>query len=393
MMHRQLPASFLRLLGMLGILGILGFMAGCSAGESAENATQSEPPRNVRVLELGTRALEEYLSLSGPLRPISATDVSSEEAGTIQAILKDKGAQVPEGEPIVMLDRGLLAAELAAAEADRELKAYNEERTRALFEDDSVSKQEMLLTHTQLEQAKAQEEMARLRFDRAAIKAPFTGVVSDRYVEPGELVVPGQRVARVVDPFTLELVGGVSDREVAYLKPGAPALVSVEGSPDLAEGRVHWVGLEASPTTGKFEVEIRLDNPGLYYRPGVVARARVLKTIHPDAVVIPRDAVVQTPGRHSVFVVEGDRAHEREVELGPDQGLMVRVESGLDAGELLVVRGQRELHDGSKVSIQERATSPDGSLPSDPDVVKQDPAGADEDLVPADTQERALGAK
>lgn len=376
------------------VVPLLASLASCAPGAGGEEAAApEEAPKNVRVLELTAQPLEEYLTVTGPLRPITATDLSAEESGTIEEIRKPKGSRAEQGEVVIMMDRDLLAAQVASAEADRALKEYNEERTRSLYEEDSVSKQEMLLTATQLEQAKAAEEIARLRYERAAIKAPFTGIVADRYVEPGELVVPGQRVARLVDPFTVELEGSCTEREVPYIERGAPALVSVEGNEGTAQGRVHWIGLEASPTTGKFPVEIRLDNPQLRYRPGVVARARVLKRVLRDAVVIPRDAVVQSPGRRTVFVVDGERAVQRDVVLGASQGLMVRVDSGVALGELLVVRGQRDLRDGSRVRIQERSTAPDGSLPEDPDVVKARSVGSEEDLAPSDSEERPLGEK
>ena len=120
--------------GAFALSMILLALSACAQGEGAQNEAPEEAPRNVRVLELQPQPLEEYLTLSGPLRPISATDISAEESGTIESIRQDKGAQVRKGDVLVMLDRDLLAAELASAEADRLLKEYNEERTRSLFE-------------------------------------------------------------------------------------------------------------------------------------------------------------------------------------------------------------------------------------------------------------------
>jgi membrane fusion protein (multidrug efflux system) len=362
------------------LIAVLSFLcvAGCSPGAgSADQAPTEEAPRNVRVLELEPVDLEQYLTVTGPLRPIQGTDLSAEESGVVQEIPHDKGSRVAQGTVVVLLDRDLLAAQLESARADREMKAYNEERTRALYEENSVSKQEMLQAHTLLAQAEAEEEIARLRHARAAVKAPFTGIVTERWVEPGELVTPGQRVARLVDPFTLELEGGITEREVAWIEMGAPALITVDGEPGVAQGKVHWIGFEAAPATGKFPVEVRMDNHDLRYRAGVVARARILERVHREVVAIPRGAVLQRPGREVAFVVEDGRAVERELRLGPGQGLMVMVEDGLAIGDQLVVRGQRDLRDGARVVVQERATAPDGSLPTDPDVVRQEANASD----------------
>jgi len=341
------------------------------SGSSARSASASiaEPPRNVRVVVLEKSDLTETLTITGPLRPIRGADLATEEGGVVASLNQRKGAYVEKGQTILTLDRRILEAEMHAAEAAKILQEFNEERTRALHDENSVSGQEMLIAHTQSEQAAAQAEIARLRYQRAAISAPFAGVVAERYVELGEYVAPGSRVARVVDPFTLKLVGSVTDREVASLQPGAPASVRVEGGRIEVEGEVSWVGLEADPASGKIPVEIEVDNRELLLRPGSLARGEVNSRVFRDLLVIPRDAIQPTPEGPTVYVVEGDRAYRRQIRTGVSHLGLVSVEQGLQVGDQLVVRGHRDLSDSSLVVIQERSTRPDGTLPSDPEEV------------------------
>jgi len=357
-------------------LTLFAVASGCGSGDgsapaNAENAV-AERPHNVRALEVEASDLVETFYLSGRLQAVRATDISTEESGVVNRLPVDKGALVRRGQIIVALDRELLDAEKKSAAAATTLREYNEERTRSLFEANSVSKQEMLRVHTELEQAKEALRMATLRFDRAAIKAPYDGVLVDRFVELGQLVAPGERVARVVDPFTLKMETSVTEREVGFLGAGTPALISVEGVRDVIPASVSYVALEANPTSGKFDVEIEVDNAELKLRAGVVARARVLKKTHRDVLAVPRDAVVRNVTGDAVFVVRDGRADATPVRLGAGQGLMVVIESGLEAGEQLVVRGQRQLQDGSRVAIQEVATARDGSLPTDPPEVREE---------------------
>ncbi|MBK7770627.1 MAG: hypothetical protein IPI48_08855 [bacterium] len=135
-------------------------------------------------------------------------------------------------------------------------------------------------------------------------------------------------------------------------------------------GEVTWVGAEADLRTGKFPVEIEIPNPDLALHSGVIGRARLPKHTVADVVVVPRDAVLAGDAGPRVFVVNGDRASLREVTLGEDQGLLVVVREGLRAGEKLVVRGQRELSEGSLVTVTETATAPDGTVPGDPAAVR-----------------------
>jgi RND family efflux transporter MFP subunit len=348
-------------------------LGACSDGD-ADVPEVAERASNVRVLELAPTDLEESIVISGPLRPVRGTDIATQESGVIESLKADKGAVVKKGQVVVMLDRRLLEAEMKSAESARILREYNEERTRRLYDANSVSKQEMLRVHTELEQAGEAARIAKLRYERAAIKSPFEGMVADRYVEVGELVSPGMRVARVVDPFTLKLVGSVTEQEVAMIREGAPAKLSLDGARNLIDGTVSYVGIEANPVNGKFTVEVEVDNPKLDLRAGVVGRARVQEAVHAEVLAVPRDAIVSTPEGRRVYVVEGDRAVPRAIELGASQGLMVQVLRGLERGDKLVVRGQRKLSSGSLVAIQETATARDGSIATDPPEVREEGA-------------------
>ena len=191
------------------------------------------------------------------------------------------------------------------------------------------------------------------------------------------MVQPGQPVARCIDPYTLKLEGYLTGNQISYAQVGVEAEVTLGDRNLPALGTITWVGLEADRQTGKFKVEIEIPNEDLQFRSGVIGRARIPKNINRDVVTVPRDAVIE--GRHGAeaFIVRGDRAHRVAIVLGPDQGAMVIVLSGLQAQDQLVVRGHRDLVEGSLVNITERATSPDGSMETDPQAVGGNGSGAE----------------
>ncbi len=336
-----------------------------------------ETPRNVRILELTSTNLQEYFEIAGPIAPVRGTDVHAQETGTVARIVRDKGQPVAAGEILIELDRSLLAAELESARANLELQRYNAEKMQQLFDAGKISRIELLGAAAEHARAQSLFDIAALRHDRAAVKAPYAGLVVDRFVELGELVAPGQRVARVIDPYTLKLVGYLTEREVAWVSIGSEAEVRLEGSERIAAGRLEWVAFEAEQLSGKFRVEIHVDNADLLYHSGMIGRARLQKHEFSDAITIPRDAVVTTGAGPAVFVVdEENRAHAQPVRLGSDQGLMVTVREGLVVGDRIVVRGQRDLVDGNLVKVTEVADTTDGSLAADPEVVKAASAGS-----------------
>lgn len=355
------------------ILALVVLLAGCQ--EAPQEDSTREVPRNVRTMVLETSPVVRYLELAGPVVPLRGADLSSEESGTLDRVVHDKGDRVEAGAAVLTLDRRLLAAELQAAEAQFELQAYNHERVEQLHQAGKVSELERLQSAAQLAAARGQRDVARTRHDRASIKAPFAGIVADRHVEPGELVVPGAPVARVVDPYVLKLEGSVTEQEIGWLRPGQPAEVTLYGVAEPVAATVGWVGVEAAASTGKFPVEIHVPNPELTLSSGAIGRARVVRDTTTDMVVIPRDAVMATEGIEQVYVVEGDRARRRLVELGPSQGLMVAIRSGLAPGDQLVVRGHRDLRDGGLVSVTEQVPPGDGTQEGDPSEIRAASAG------------------
>ena len=348
-------------------------VTGCAGGPESDGSR--DIAHNVRVMTLQTRPITEFLELAGPLLPIRGTDLGSEEAGTVVAVDHDKGSHVPSGAPIITLDRRLFAAELHTAGANLELMQYSHTQIEKLHETGKVSRLELLQSAAQLAQARAQLDMARTRHERASVKAPFAGLVVARHVEPGQIVLPGAPVARIVDPYVLKIGGSLTDQEVAWVREGMPAVVAISTAAQPVEGIVGWVGFEAERQTGKFPVEIHVANPDREHRVGVIARARLTKRTTEGMVVIPRDAILPGERLSFVFVVEGDRARKRQIELGPDQGLMVAVARGLAPAELLVVRGQRALRDGGLVAVTERATYGDGTIEDDPEAIRAASAG------------------
>jgi len=356
----------------LGLLPVL--VMGCKQEEEKPVITESS--RNVRVLTLAADTMNEYFEISGPVSPVRGADISAEESGPVVKLQAVKGQNVEAGQALLEQDRKILRAEMEAAKVSLAAQEYNVDKVQQLFDAGKVSRIELLTAQTQYQSAKALADISSRRYQRALVSSPFAGVVSNRYVELGQMVMPGQPVFRVIDPYTLKLEGYLTANQIGFAKVGATAQVRLGQNEMSATGLVTWVGLEADRATGKFKVEIEISNPDMKLRSGVIGRARLAKNVTRDVVTIPRDAVVE--GRHGpeAFVAVDGRAHRRTIELGPDQGSMVVVTGGLKSGDQLVVRGHRELVEGSLLDITATATARDGSVDSDPPQVRAAGNGA-----------------
>ena len=186
---------------MLMVLGLAALVAGglrapgSGRGPGRHHRPRTGPAetaRNVRVLELQRDSLEEFIEIAGPMAPVRGADISAQETGTVVALPAAKGQAVEAGQALVEQDRAILKAEKDAAASNLATQAYNLDKTRKLFEAGKVSKFELLEIQAAHDAARAQAQVSADRYRRALISSPFAGVLTARFVELGELVMPGQ---------------------------------------------------------------------------------------------------------------------------------------------------------------------------------------------------------
>lgn len=216
--------------------------------------------------------------------------------------------------------------------------------------------EELAMARAQVEQAEAALAFARLQAQNATITSPLTGTVTHRFVDPGALasLMPGQSdLMTVAQIDTVYVVLDVSETDLGRVRTGQPATVSADAYPDRQfSGTVREVAPAADLRTRSFKVKIGVANPDHALRPGMFARGNITVARASQALVIPRDAVLSSGGRSTVYVVDAGKAHLREVQLGQVSGPVVQIVAGLQAGESVVVAGLDQLSDGAAVMVR-----------------------------------------
>ena len=340
-------------------------LGGCGTAEADAPREGSAPGAftriiNVQVTPLTTERFVEEIRLTSVALANQDVQVAAEESGVIRQLYVDRGDAVAEGAPIAKIDDRLLAAQVAQARAAAELAAQTWERRRRLWEDDRVGSEIAYLeAKFAAEQSAASLTGLEERLARTVIRAPFAGVLDDRYVDVGAMVNPGDAVARLVDVTPIKVAAGVPERYAPDVKVGDQAAVdfTVLGDGPTA-ARIGYVGATVDPQNRTFRIEVELPNPTGRIKPQMVANMAVTRRAVDDAIVVPQDALVRVETGYVVFVVaERDGAtvaEARPVTLGPARRNRVVVEEGVQAGERLIVVGQRSVADGDRVNVVER---------------------------------------
>lgn len=353
--------------GMRGLVGaalLLG-VAACGNAEAGD-APQGQADEtgfvrviNVEVAPVTPQRFVEEVLLTGTVAANRDVTVSAEESGAVTGIRVEKGARVRAGQAILSIDDRVLRAQVDQARAAAQLAQETWDRRKRLWEEDRVgSELAYLEARAAAEQSAANLRTLEERLARTVVRAPIEGVLEDRMVELGALVAPGTPVIRIVDADPVKILAGVPERYAPDVKVGATATVSFDVLPDAGgTGTVHFVGAAVDARNRTFPVELRFPNPGLVIKPEMVANVSVERRVVEEAVVVPQDAVIRDEDGYVVFVVEGEGegavARARRVTLGPSRANEVLVAGGLEAGERLVVVGQKTVADGDRVRVVE----------------------------------------
>lgn len=340
-------------IGVLGLAGLLPLLA-CSRGETSSVLASPTPPEKVvpvTAVVTASREVVETISLPADLLPNRRAVLAAEVTGAVEKVHVEAGDRAASGRVLVEIDTRTLRQRLAEAEAVHRHRQELFRRAEKLLAKKSITEQQYLDAVTERDVAAAQLENARLELEKSRVTAPWPGTVAARRVEVGDYVVPGQPVIELLDVRQLKVRAPAPASDVPYLRRGLVAEVRLDVYPgEVFRGEVTQLAAELDATARTLDVEVEIANSDRRLRPGMYARLELPRRTLEDAVLVPLAAVVELEDERVVYVIEDQRAVRRPVELGTVLGDQVVVASGLEAGERLIVEGQRQVSPGQRVT-------------------------------------------
>jgi RND family efflux transporter MFP subunit len=347
------------------VLGLcLGLAAGCSKG--AAKGGRTRPPPLVSVVKVRVKDVPIEARAPVDLKPMALADIGSKTMGYLDAVLVDRGDKVKRGQLVALVRPSDLPDQLAAlrgtlaqTQANLGLARANAVRAKQLAPSGVVSQQELENSVSAVAAGeanelaiKAQIAATAVRLGETRITAPLDGFVWQRRLDPGALVglATGGTILTVVQIDPLRVFINVNERRAAGLRVGLPAYVEVDALPGKRfAGKVVRLSPGFDPVTRTLEAEVRIPNPNGELRVGMYGRGAIILDLHKDAVVVPAAAVQISNDQKYVFVLEGDVARRRDVQIGADDGTWVEVVKGLAGGIEIVTAGSESLADRARV--------------------------------------------
>ena len=339
-------------------------LSACSSRSAADDgAPVADPVIEVPLATVEQRPAPEMLTLTGTVVADDTSDVASSVPGKVVRVLVDRGQRVKLGEALVQLDAQSatlsatgVRAQLAAAKAQDQMAQEECKRAQALLDKGAITRSQYdremtgcTAAQQNVEATKAQLNLIGKSIADGVVRAPFAGVISDRWVSPGEWVGPGLRLVSLVDddPLTVEL--SVPERWVPRMTIGQAVAVSAIAYPEQKfAATVVRLGAEIGRQTRALTVEAELA-PGSSLKPGMFAEAQVTLGDTPMAVV-PKSSLVKRGSTWRLFVVVKGHLEERVVQLGPELADgKVALLRGAVAGEKVALKVTETVADGVRV--------------------------------------------
>ena len=346
---------------LLGLLGFVKFRQVQAA--MAQGASYQPPPEAVTTVVAEASPWPATLSAIGSVAAVRGVTVSADLPGLVKSIRFDSGKRVAAGEVLVELDARQEQAQLAAAEADRDLKQLNLARAQDLSQQGVISKAEFDRTAAEAKQTEAKVGEIRATIARKVIRAPFTGALGIRQVNLGQYLNGGDPIVplQALDPLFVNF--SVPQQAVAQLKLGDQVHVRAEGIAGLeAPGTITAFDSLIDEATRNVQVQASFDNRAGLLRPGMFVQVEVLVGAGNPLIAIPASAISYAPYGDSVFVVEQIQGkdpakkaylgvHQRFVKLGASRGDQISVLTGLKPGDQVVTSGVFKLRNEAAVEV------------------------------------------
>ncbi|MBI3730488.1 MAG: efflux RND transporter periplasmic adaptor subunit [Burkholderiales bacterium] len=321
------------------------------------------------IVEVGSTEVRKLLALSGALRAINQAAVKARVAGDITEVLVREGEAVQAGQVLIKMDSSDYLARqeqakgaLAAAQGQMEIARLARDNNKALLEKSFISKNAYDNTNSQyaiavanVESAKGALNVAQKALADTVIRAPISGMISNRMVQPGEKISPDNRLLDVVDLRMLEMEAPVPTQDIASIKIGQAAQLKIEGVPVAVDGKVVRINPATTAGSRSIMAYVQVANPDTILRAGMFGEAQLVVDKKSEVLTVPDTAIQYEAEQAFVYAIENNVLQQKPVKLGlrgESQGKpVVEVLSGLAPQAKIVKANLGRLRAGVAVKL------------------------------------------
>ena len=333
----------------IAVFGLGYMIAGKESSYANAPKTETKAPINVTTITAEPTIIDAVVSAVGTLNSKNTSVLSSKVMGRVTALTVNEGDHVSQGKLLLRIESGEISAQAYQAQAAYNNARLQYDRIKSLFDEQAATRMEMDQATLGFESARAGLNAAKAMESYTIITAPIAGQIVEKHINVGEMALPGQPLLKIEDNKNLRLEATIKEQDLRFVQPGSPVTVRIDALPGKEiKARVAQVVPAADIRTHSFIVKIDVPADKSLIT-GMYGKA-FFSTGQREAIVVPRSAIVDLSGITGVYIVSSDgNAVFQMVQLGETQGDLVEMQTGLKAGDTVIVSKQDTRIDGRKV--------------------------------------------
>ena len=312
----------------------------------------------VSVLTLKDTVFNHYLDIQGNVNTKENMLVQPEMPGNLIELNVKAGQRVSKGQVLARTDDSGLSQQVASLENQYAFAKTTFERQKNLWNQKIGSEMQYLQAQTQMISAQRGVAQIKAQLSKTIIKAPFSGVIDEVFVEKGQVVAPSaQGLMRIVNLSNMYVSTSVPETYIGKLKIGTPVDVFLASLGKTYKGKVRQIGSFLNPSNRSFGIEVSVPNPDNLLRPNQVAKLKIIDYVNTNSVVIP-SSIIQEDSQGNKFVFTATNingktgiAKKAIVKLGQSSDSGTEILSGLAADDVIVTEGANAISEGMKLNF------------------------------------------
>lgn len=320
-------------------------LSGCGKHEESRRPRAEETPVQVKVAEVRWENRAQFQEITGTVQAKVRAVLEAKTSGRIEKISAVLGQKVSKGEVVVLLDAPEVEAKVDQAKASLELAGTELKRATSLFQQEALTRAEYEAAEARYRVAEASAREAGSVLGYSKVMAPFDGIVAQKFVEVGDLAVPGKALVELQKQGEMRFIAEIPESLMPGMKGGEELRVEIAGS-EPVKGQVVEIAPGSDPVSRTSRVELRL--PEGPYRSGVFGR--LLAPMRSGPVMsVPASAIIERGQLEIVYIVQTNHLRMRLVKTGKRLQEQVEIISGLTEGDRVVWENSGMLREGQPV--------------------------------------------
>lgn len=339
--------------------------AGCSDNGSSDENVDSEqsaeadkkkkdekPPVPVEIVSVARGDIQQTYRTITTLEAEQDVQVVARSTGMLQTILVEEGDTVEKGQLMAQLDVEQLQLEVAQLSATSNKLKKELDRQTSLFKRKLGSSDALDRAKFEYQSQLAQYKLSKLKLNYASIRAPISGIVTERMVKPGNLIRDNDILFQIVDLSSLKAILHLPEKELANVKKHQKILLSIDALGDkVIFGEIERIRPSIDSQTGTFKVVAKLNNEDNFLKSGMFGKVEVVFDIHLNSLLVAQQAVITQDNRSHVFVVKDNKAIQTPVNIGFRHKGVLEITDGLLEFDKVITTGQQILKHDTFVEI------------------------------------------